>query len=166
MVKFCIGTHVQKHTTCLLQTKYHHITCWILLLLLLTVHCFFLQVVIVDLGFTTLLTSQVISVAFYNEHEKSDKFCWEALILAWDSFTCCKSTTRDPWLYFPSEGSHTQDLYALKNPSTPAGFEPAHLRSSGEYDNHGTTGVIFFLTRRAQCDDQQLQYMVHLGKSE
>ena len=31
-------------------------------------------VVVVDLGFTTLLTPQVISVAFYSEHEKSDKF--------------------------------------------------------------------------------------------
>ena len=30
------------------------------------------------------------------------------------SFTCLKSTTRDPQLYFPSEGSHTQDFYALK----------------------------------------------------
>ena len=28
-----------------------------------------------------------------------------------------------------------------KNPSTPAGFEPANFGSSGEYDNHGTTGV-------------------------
>ena len=25
--------------------------------------------------------------------------------------------------------------------STPAGFEPANLGYSGEYDNHGTTGV-------------------------
>ena len=43
-----------------------------------------LLVVVVGLvlGFTTLLTSQVISVAFYSEHEKSDKFCSEALILA------------------------------------------------------------------------------------
>ena len=39
-------------------------------------------VVVVDLGFTTLLTSQVISVAFYREREKSDKFCSEALISA------------------------------------------------------------------------------------
>ena len=30
--------------------------------------------VVVDLGFTTLLTSQVISVAFYSDHEKSNKF--------------------------------------------------------------------------------------------
>ena len=28
-----------------------------------------------------------------------------------------------------------------KNPLTPAGFEPMNLGSSGEYDNHRTTGV-------------------------
>ena len=28
-----------------------------------------------------------------------------------------------------------------KHPSTPAEFEPANLESTGEYDNHGTTGV-------------------------
>ena len=39
-------------------------------------------VVVVVLGFTTLLTSQVISVAFYSEREKSDKFSSEALISA------------------------------------------------------------------------------------
>ena len=38
------------------------------------------RVVAVDLDFTTLLTSQVISVAFYSESEKSDKCCPEALI--------------------------------------------------------------------------------------
>ena len=32
-------------------------------------------IILVVLGFTTLLTSQVISVAFYKEREKSDKFC-------------------------------------------------------------------------------------------
>ena len=37
-------------------------------------------VVVADLGFTTLLPSQVISVAFYSERGKSDKFCSEALI--------------------------------------------------------------------------------------
>ena len=37
-------------------------------------------IVVVDLGFTTLLTSQVISVAFYSEREKFDKFSSEALI--------------------------------------------------------------------------------------
>ena len=48
------------------------------------------------------------------EREKADKFCSDALISAWGSFTCRKSTTGDPRLYFPSEGSHTQDFYALK----------------------------------------------------
>ena len=37
---------------------------------------------LVDLGFTTHLTSQVIRVAFYSERVKSDKFCSEALISA------------------------------------------------------------------------------------
>ena len=38
--------------------------------------------VVVAHGFTTLLTSQVISVTFYSEREKSDEFCSEALISA------------------------------------------------------------------------------------
>ena len=71
-------------------------------------------VVVVDLGFMMLLTSRVISVAFYNECEKSDKFSSEALISAWGSFMCRKSATQDPRIYFLSEGSYTQDFYALK----------------------------------------------------
>ena len=67
-------------------------------------------VVVVDSGFTMLLTSQVISVAFNSERKKFDKFCSEALISALVSFTCRKSTTRDSPLYFPSEGSHIQDF--------------------------------------------------------
>ena len=39
-------------------------------------------VVVDDLDFTTLLTSQVISVAFYSERENSDTFFSEALIAA------------------------------------------------------------------------------------
>ena len=39
-------------------------------------------VVVVVVVFTMLLTSQVISVAFYREREKSGKFCSEALISA------------------------------------------------------------------------------------
>ena len=34
---------------------------------------------LMQLGFTTFLTSKIISVAFYSEREKSDKFCSEAL---------------------------------------------------------------------------------------
>ena len=71
--------------------------------------------------------------------EKSDKFCPEALISASGSFTCRKSTTRDPRLYFPSEGSHTQDFYALKKIHRPR--PGLNLGSRGEYDNHWTTGV-------------------------
>ena len=78
-----------------------------------------LLLVVVDWGFTMLLTSQVISFAFYSERERSDKFCSEALISAWGSFTCHKSMTWDPQLYFPSEGSHTQNFYALKKSSNP-----------------------------------------------
>ena len=57
---------------------------------------------------------------------------------------CYKSTTWDPWLYFPSEGSHTQDFYALKNPSTLVRFEPTNLGFSGKYYNLRTTGVDLF----------------------
>ena len=38
--------------------------------------------IVVDRGFTTFLTAQVISMTFYSEREKSDKFCSEALISA------------------------------------------------------------------------------------
>ena len=63
--------------------------------------------VVVDLGFTTLLTCQVISIAFYSERDKSDKYSSEALISASGSFMCRESTTRDLRLYFPCEESHT-----------------------------------------------------------
>ena len=101
-----------------------------------------MSLVVVDLCFTMLLAFQVISVAFYSERGKSDKFFSEALISACGSFTCRKSTIRDPGLYFSTEGSHTQDFYALKkNPSTLAVFEPTNLGFRGEYDNHWATRV-------------------------
>ena len=81
-------------------------------------------VIVVVSGFTTLLTPQVISVAFYSEREKCQKFCSEALISAWGSFTFRKSTTGDPRLYFPSKGSHTQDFYALKTHRPRPGLNP------------------------------------------
>ena len=40
--------------------------------------------------------------------------------------------------------SYSGFLHSEKNPSTPAGIEPANLRSRGEYDNHWTTGVDVF----------------------
>ena len=69
-------------------------------------------IVVVDSGFMMLLTSQVISITFYSEHEKCSKFCSDALISAWGSFTCLKSTTRNPRLYFPSEGFwHSEKIH-------------------------------------------------------
>jgi hypothetical protein len=41
------------------------------------------------------------------------------------SLTCRKSVTWDQRLYFRSEGRHTEDFFALKNPRARTGFEPA-----------------------------------------
>ena len=41
-------------------------------------------------------------------------FAQRALISAWGSFMCRKSTTQGQQLYFPSKGSHIQDFYTLK----------------------------------------------------
>ena len=104
-------------------------------------------VVVVDLGFTTLLTSQVIGVAFYSERGKFDKFCSEALISAWGSFMCRKSNLRHGAHGFTSLPKEViLRIFTLwkKNPSIPAGYEPANLGSTGEYDNHGTTGFDMF----------------------
>ena len=92
-------------------------------------------VVVVDLGLTTLL-SQVISVAFYSEREKSEHFCSEALISAWRSFTCrtWRHGTYD-FISLPKEV--IPKIFTLwKNPSTTAVFDPANLGSIC-----GTTGV-------------------------
>ena len=43
------------------------------------------------------------------------------------SFTCYKSTIWDRRLYFPSEGRHAEDFFALKNPTASVGFTPAKL---------------------------------------
>jgi hypothetical protein len=43
-----------------------------------------------------------------------------------DLFTCRKSTTWDPQLYFPSKGRRAENFFALKNPTASAGFEPAN----------------------------------------
>ena len=56
-------------------------------------------VVVVDLGFTMLLTFQVISVA--SEREKSDKFCSEALISAGGPFTCLNIYDTGPTALLP-----------------------------------------------------------------
>ena len=73
------------------------------------------------------VTSQVISVAFYIQRQKCDKFCSEALISAVK-------------IRLGTNGfaSLSKEVRILR--LTPAGIEPANLGSSGEYDNHWTTG--------------------------
>ena len=62
-------------------------------------------------------------------------FAWNARLPCsiQGSFTCCKSTTWDRRLYFPSEGRHAEDFFALKNPTASAGFEPAILGTKGQH---------------------------------
>ena len=88
------------------------------------------------------LTSQAISVAFYIEREKSGKFCSEALISAWGSYSAVNVRHRtNGFTSLPKEA--TLRIFTLwKNPSTPAEFEPANLGSSGDRDNHWTTGLV------------------------
>jgi hypothetical protein len=42
-------------------------------------------------------------------------------------FTCRKSATWNRRLYFPSEGRHAEDSFALKNPTASARFESANF---------------------------------------
>jgi hypothetical protein len=49
------------------------------------------------------------------------------------SFTSRKSATWDRRLYFPFEGRHAEDFFALKNPTVSAGFEPTNLGTRGEH---------------------------------
>ena len=62
-------------------------------------------------------------------------FVWNARLprSIQESFTCRKSTTWDRRLYFPSEGRHAEDFFALKNPTASAGFEPANLGTKGQH---------------------------------
>jgi hypothetical protein len=46
------------------------------------------------------------------------------LYAIYESFTCCKSTTRDWWLYFPSEGRHAEDFFARKIRRLRPGLNP------------------------------------------
>ena len=61
-------------------------------------------------------------------------FAWNARLphSIQESFTCCKSTTWDRQLYFPSEGRRAEDFFDLKNPKASAGFEPANLGTKGQ----------------------------------
>ena len=62
-------------------------------------------------------------------------FAWNARLQRsiQESFTCRKSTTWDRRLYFPSEGRHAEEFFALKNPTASAGSEPANLGTKGRH---------------------------------
>ena len=95
------------------------------------------------------LTCQVISVAFYIEREKSGKFCSKVLISAKVLLRAVKLRHwTNGFSSLPKEV--ILNIFTLwKIPSTPDWFETANLGSSGQYDNHGTTGV----DPRVACSD-------------
>ena len=95
LMTFWVGTLVRKRTVFVLQVQVQ-----IMRLLLL--------------GFTTLLNILGHQRRFRHRAWKVRQILLRGSNSAWGYFTCRKSTTRDPRLYFPSEGSHTQDFYALK----------------------------------------------------
>jgi hypothetical protein len=47
------------------------------------------------------------------------------------SFICRKSATCYQRLFFPSEGRHAEDFFALKNPMASVGFDLANLSTRG-----------------------------------
>ena len=87
------------------------------------------------LGFTTLFNILAHQHRFRHREWKSDKFCSEALISAWGSLTCRKSTTRDPRLYFPSEEVILRIFTLWKNPSTPVTLRQITPRSFCSFQN-------------------------------
>jgi hypothetical protein len=54
-------------------------------------------------------------------------------------------------LYFPSEGRHAEDFFALKNQMVSAGFEPANLGTRGQHTNHETTEAACLFLEYAVC---------------
>ena len=88
------------------------------------------------------LTSQIISVAFYIECEKSYKFCLEPWFRL-EVLLRAVSLRHILHGFSSLPKKVILKIFTLwkKNPSSPAGFEPANLGSSGEYDNLCTTRV-------------------------
>ena len=98
--------------------------------------------IVVVVRFYDALTSQAISVAFYIEREKSDKFCSEAVISAWGSFTCRKSTAQDQRLYFSlRRQSYSEFLRSEKIDRPRPGLNPPTSDSLMSTYNYWTTGA-------------------------
>jgi hypothetical protein len=64
---------------------------------------------------------------------KNSAIIWRVPHQMKGSFTCHKSVTWDWRLYFPSEGRHAEEFFALKNPTALAGFEPTILGTRGQH---------------------------------
>ena len=90
------------------------------------------------LGFMTLLNISDHQHCFRHRAWKARQILLRGSHFGLRYFTCSKSTTRDPRLYFPSEGSHTQDFYALKNSIDPR--QRSNLRTSDPEASMITTG--------------------------
>jgi hypothetical protein len=68
------------------------------------------------------------------------------------SFTCRKSATWGQRLYFPSEGRHAEDFFALKNPTASAGFEPTNLGTKGQHaTSRPPKPLVCFLVTSSTC---------------
>jgi hypothetical protein len=70
----------------------------------------------------------------YGRERLSNNFAYmSSLFMPLGIFTCHKSSTWDQRLYFPSEGRHAEDFFAIKNPTASAGCEPANLGTKGRH---------------------------------
>ena len=90
----------------------------------------------------------------------ADEFCLKNARLPRNiqgPFTCRKSTTWDKRLYFPSEGRHAEDFFALKNPTASAGFEPANL---GTKDQHTTSRPPKLLSHYKELKKKKLLFSI------
>ena len=87
---------------------------------------------------------------------------------------CRKSTTRDPWLYFPSEGRHTQDFYALKIHRPWLGLNPrtsdpeASMITTGPPGSMSSHSCSWFIDlQRPKCNfHPDTDLTQHLGKCD
>jgi hypothetical protein len=61
------------------------------------------------------------------------------------SLTCRKILRHETDGFTPPEGSRAMDLYALRNPSSSAWYEPENIASNGKHDNYFTTNTNLFL---------------------
>jgi hypothetical protein len=69
--------------------------------------------------------------------------------------------TWDWRLYFPSEGRRAEDFFALKNPTTSAGFEPANLGTKGQHATSRPPKPETKITNNTQIHITTLSFKFH-----